>query len=219
MTTRGNDAAGPPSTAASARAIRVVIAEDQGMVLGALATLLGLEPDVEVVGRASDGSAAWRLVETLRPDVLVSDIEMPGATGLELAARIRDAKLATRVLIVTTFGRPGYLRRALDAGVRGYLLKDQPSEELAAAVRRIAAGGRVIAPELAEAAWESPDPLNDRERDVLRHAEQGLSNKEIADVLGLSPGTVRNYLSEAAQKLGADNRVEAARIARANGWL
>jgi two-component system, NarL family, response regulator DesR len=196
-----------------------VIAEDQGMVLGALATLLGLEPDVEVVGRAPDGTTAWRLVEQLRPDVLVSDIEMPGSTGLELAARIRDAKLATRVLIVTTFGRPGYLRRALDAGVRGYLLKDQPSEELTAAVRRVAAGGRVVAPELAEAAWESPDPLNDREREVLRYAEQGLSNKEIADVLGLSPGTVRNYLSEAAQKLGADNRVEAARIARANGWL
>ncbi len=214
MTTTGD---GP--TAARERAIRVVIAEDQGMVLGALATLLGLEPDVDVVGRAADGATAWRLVETLRPDVLVSDIEMPGATGLELAARIRDAKLATRVLIVTTFGRPGYLRRALDAGVRGYLLKDQPSEELVAAVRRIAAGGRVIAPELAEAAWESPDPLNDREREVLRHAEQGFSNKEIADALGLSPGTVRNYLSEAAQKLGADNRVEAARIARANGWL
>jgi two-component system response regulator DesR len=201
------------------RRIRVVIAEDQGMVLGALATLLGLEPDVEVVGRAADGTAAWRLVEQLRPDVLVSDIEMPGATGLELAARIRDAKLATRVLIVTTFGRPGYLRRALDAGVRGYLLKDQPSEELTAAVRRVAAGGRVVATELAETAWDSADPLNDRERDVLRHAEQGLSNKEIAEVLALSPGTVRNYLSEAAQKLGADNRIEAARIARANGWL
>jgi two-component system response regulator DesR len=203
----------------SARAIRVVIAEDQGMVLGALATLLGLEADIAVVGRAADGAAAWQLVESLRPDVLVSDIEMPGSTGLELAARIRDAKLPTRVLIVTTFARPGYLRRALDAGVRGYLLKDQPSEELASAVRRVAAGGRVVATELAEAAWESADPLNDRERDVLRHAEQGLSNKEIADALGLSPGTVRNYLSEAAQKLGADNRVEATRIARANGWL
>jgi len=199
--------------------IRIVIAEDQGMVLGALAKLLALEDDLQVVGRAADGATAWSLVERLQPDVLVSDIEMPGLTGLDLAARIRDAKLATRVLIVTTFGRPGYLRRALDAGVRGYLLKDQPSEELAAAVRRVASGQRVVAPELAEAAWDAPDPLNERERETLRLAELGHSNKEIADALGLSPGTVRNYLSEAAQKLGADNRVEAARIARANGWL
>jgi two-component system response regulator DesR len=199
--------------------IRVVVAEDQGMVLGALATLLGLEPDIEVVGRAADGTAAWALVQRERPDVLLSDIEMPGLTGLELAARIRDAGLPVRVLIVTTFGRPGYLRRALDAGVRGYLLKDQPSEELAAAVRRVAAGGRVVAPELAEAAWGGADPLSERERAVLRLAEEGRSNKEIADALGLSPGTVRNYLHEAAGKLGADNRVEATRIARANGWL
>ena len=199
--------------------IRVVVAEDQGMVLGALAKLLGLEPDIEVVGRAADGTAAWALVQRERPDVLLSDIEMPGLTGLELAARIRDAGLPVRVLIVTTFGRPGYLRRALDAGVRGYLLKDQPSEELAAAVRRVAAGGRVVAPELAEAAWGGADPLSERERAVLRLAEEGRSNKEIADALGLSPGTVRNYLHEAAGKLGADNRVEATRIARANGWL
>ena len=199
--------------------IRVVVAEDQGMVLGALATLLGLEPDIEVVGRAADGTAAWALVQRERPDVLLSDIEMPGLTGLDLAARIRDGGLPVRVLIVTTFGRPGYLRRALDAGVRGYLLKDQPSEELAAAVRRVAAYGRVVAPELAEAAWGAPDPLSERERTVLRLAEEGRSNKEIAEALGLSHGTVRNYLHEAAGKLGADNRVEAARIARANGWL
>ena len=201
------------------RKIRVVIAEDQGMVLGALAALLALESDIEVVARASDGETAWTLVQSAAPDVLISDIEMPGATGLELAERIRVAQLPTRVLIVTTFGRPGYLRRALDAGVRGYLLKDQPSEELTGAVRRIAAGGRVVAAELAEAAWAGTDPLSERERAVLRRAEEGLSNKEIADALGLSPGTVRNYLSEAAQKLGADNRIEAARIARANGWL
>jgi two-component system response regulator DesR len=199
--------------------IRVVLAEDQGMVLGALAALLALEPDIEIAGRAADGSTAWSLVQQLLPDVLLSDIEMPDLTGLELASRIQAAKLPTRVLIVTTFGRPGYLRRALDAGVRGYLLKDQPSDELAGAVRRVAAGQRVVAPELAEAAWDAPDPLSDRERDVLRLAERGQSNKEIADTLGLSPGTVRNYLHEAAQKLGADNRVEAARIARSNGWL
>lgn len=189
------------------------------MVLGALATLLSLEPDIEVVGRAPDGLAAWALVQQQRPEVLLSDIEMPGLTGLELAARIQAARLPVAVLIVTTFGRPGYLRRALDAGVRGYLLKDQPSEELAEAVRRVARGLRVVAPELAEAAWGAPDPLSERERAVLRLAEVGRSNKEIADALGLSPGTVRNYLHEAAGKLGADNRVEAARIARANGWL
>jgi two-component system response regulator DesR len=199
--------------------IRVIVAEDQGMVLGALATLLALEPDIQVVGRAADGTAAWALVQRERPEVLLSDIEMPGLTGLELAARIQAERLPVAVLIVTTFGRPGYLRRALDAGVRGYLLKDQPSEELAAAVRRVAAGGRVVAPELAEAAWGAGDPLTERERAVLRLAEQGRSNKEIADALGLSHGTVRNYLHEAAGKLGADNRVEAARVARANGWL
>jgi len=199
--------------------IRVVVAEDQGMVLGALAALLALEPDIEVVGRAADGLTAWALVQQHRPDVLLSDIEMPGLTGLDLATRVQAAQLPVGVLIVTTFGRPGYLRRALEAGVRGYLLKDQPSDELADAVRRVAAGRRVVAPELAEAAWGTPDPLTDRERAVLRLAEEGRSNKEIADALSLSAGTVRNYLHEAAQKLGADNRVEAARIARLNGWL
>jgi len=197
--------------------IRVVVAEDQGMVLGALATLLALERDIEVVGRAADGLEAWRLVEQLTPDVLVTDIEMPRLSGLDLAGRIRSAGLKCRVLIVTIFGRPGYLRRALDAGVEGYLLKDQPSEQLAASVRRVALGQRVVSPELAEAAWSAPTPLSERERAALVLAEQGQSNKEIADVLGLSPGTVRNYLHEAAQKLGAGNRIEATRIARANG--
>ena len=199
--------------------IRVLVAEDQGMVLGALAALLALEVGISVVGKAADGLEAWTLVEKLAPDVLVSDIEMPGLTGLDLAERIRAARLACRVLIVTTFGRPGYLRRALDAGVTGYLLKDQPSEHLAAAIHKVALGQRVIAPELAEIAWAPSSPLSERERAVLRLAEQGRSNKEIADSLGLSPGTVRNYLHEAAQKLDAANRVEATRIARANGWL
>jgi len=199
--------------------IRVLVAEDQGMVLGALAALLALERGISIVGKAADGLEAWNLVEKLEPDVLVSDIEMPGLTGLDLAERIRAARLACRVLIVTTFGRPGYLRRALDAGVTGYLLKDQPSEQLAAAIHKVALGQRVIAPELAEIAWAPASPLSERERAVLRLAEQGRSNKEIADSLGLSPGTVRNYLHEAAQKLDAANRVEATRIARANGWL
>ncbi|MEN3749088.1 response regulator transcription factor [Sphingomonas sp. HF-S3] len=200
--------------------IRVVIAEDQGMVLGALASLLGLEPDIEVVGRAPDGPAALDLVASLRPDVLLSDIEMPGMTGIEVAARLGEARSATRVLIVTTFGRAGYLRRAIDAGVRGYLLKDSPAERLADAIRQVAAGGRLIDPDLAAtAAFAPPDPLTDRERAVLRLAQDGRSNKEIGRALDLSPGTVRNYLSEAAAKLGASNRIEASRIARDNGWL
>lgn len=200
--------------------IRVVIAEDQALVLGALAALLDLEADLQVVGRAADGASALELVLALKPDVLVSDIEMPGLTGIDVAARLKAASSPTRVVIVTTFGRSGYLRRALEAGVRGYLLKDGPSALLAAAVRTVAAGGRAIAPELAEAVWDAqPDPLTDRERAVLRLAEAGRPNREIAALLALSPGTVRNYLSEAAQKLAASNRIEAGRIARANGWL
>lgn len=200
--------------------IRVVIAEDQSLVLGALAALLDLEEDIEVVGRATDGASALALVLSIRPDILVSDIEMPQLSGIDVAARLKAEGLPTRVLIVTTFGRPGYLRRALDAGVRGYLLKDGPSAVLASAVRTIVAGGRAIAPELADNIWDGiPDPLTERERAVLRLAAEGRSNRDIAASLDLSPGTVRNYLSEAAQKLGGANRIEAARIARANGWL
>jgi two-component system response regulator DesR len=200
--------------------IRVVVAEDQSLVLDALAALLALEDDIEIVGRARDGAAALDVVQVLKPDVLVSDIEMPGLTGIEVAERLKASGSRTRVVIVTTFGRAGYLRRALDAGVRGYLLKDGPSAVLAEAVRKVAAGGKAIAPELAEAVWDAaPDPLTERERSVLRMAEAGDSNKAIGEALGLSPGTVRNYLSEAAQKLGAGNRIEAGRIARSNGWL
>jgi two-component system response regulator DesR len=200
--------------------IRIVIAEDQSLVLGALAALLDLEEDFEIVGRATDGASALALVLSVRPDVLVSDIEMPELSGIDVATRLKAAGSPTRVLIVTTFGRPGYLRRALDAGVRGYLLKDGPSAVLASAVRTIVAGGRAIAPELADSIWDGiPDPQTERERAVLRLADEGRSNRAIALALDLSPGTVRNYLSEAAQKLGAANRIEAARIARANGWL
>ena len=200
--------------------IRVVVAEDQKLVLGALAALLSLEDDIEVVGRAADGPSALDLAVGLQPDVLVSDIEMPGLTGIDVAERLKAQHATTRVLIVTTFGRAGYLRRALDAGVRGYLLKDGPSTVLAEAVRTVARGGRAIAPELADVLWDAPaNPLTERERGALRLAEEGRSNRAIAAALDLSPGTVRNYLSEAAQKLGAANRVEAGRIARANGWL
>ena len=200
--------------------IRVLLAEDQALVRGALSALLSLEDDIEVVGAAPDGEAAWREVQRLAPDLLVSDIEMPGLTGLDLAAKVQEAKLATRVVIVTTFARGGYLRRALDAGVRGYLLKDAPVEKLAQALRDVHRGGRAIAPELAVDAWrEEADPLTDRERAVLRLAGEGLSSQDIAERLHLSNGTVRNYLSEAIGKLGAANRIEAYRLARQNGWL
>lgn len=200
--------------------IRIVIAEDQALVLGALATLLGLEGDIDIVARVGDGAAALDAVRAHEPDILLSDIEMPQMTGLDVAEAIAREGLAARVLIVTTFGRAGYLRRAMDAGVRGYLLKDTPADALAAAIRKVAAGGRAIAPELAELAWDAPaNPLTDRERDVLRLADEGRSNKEIARQLDLSPGTVRNYLSEASAKLFATSRIEAGRIARERGWL
>ena len=199
--------------------IRVVIAEDQGMVLGALAALLEIEGDFDVVGRAHDGEEALVICREQKPDVLLTDIEMPRRTGLELAAALRQEKLPTRVIILTTFARGGYLRRALEAGASGYLLKDSPAEHLANAVRRVKAGGRVIDPELAAEAWGEPDPLTDRERQVLRMAGEGQTSADIASTLHLSEGTVRNYLSEAISKLGAGNRVEAARIARDKGWL
>jgi len=199
--------------------IRVVIAEDQKMVLGALAALLEIDGDIEVVGRAQDGEEALAICRDKRPDVLLTDIEMPKMTGLELAAAIRRDTLPTRVIILTTFARGGYLRRALESGASGYLLKDSPAEHLANAVRRVKAGGRVVDPELAAEAWSEPDPLTDRERQVLRMAGDGQTSADIASTLHLSEGTVRNYLSEAISKLGAGNRVEAARIAREKGWL
>jgi two-component system response regulator DesR len=199
--------------------IRVLIAEDQGMVLGALAALLELEPDIEVVGRARDGQEALELVLAAQPDVVLTDIEMPRLTGLELAAELKRRGHPARVVILTTFARGGYLRRALEAGAAGYLLKDAPAERLAEAVRRVHAGLRSIDPELAAAAWEEADPLTDRERQVLRLAGEGHSSARIAAELHLSEGTVRNYLSEAISKVGAENRVEAARIARRKGWL
>jgi len=200
--------------------ISVVIAEDQALVLGALAALLKLEGDLDVVGRAANGQQALALCESLRPDILLTDIEMPLMTGLELAAALAAQSLPTRVMIVTTFARSGYLRRALGAGVRGYLLKDAPAETLAAAIRTVHAGGRAIAPELALESWSGKeDPLNERERQVLRLAGEGRSSVEIARQIHLSEGTVRNYLSEAISKLDAGNRVEAFRLARDAGWL
>jgi two-component system, NarL family, response regulator DesR len=207
------------ASAQDSRRIRVVLAEDQGMVLGALAALLEIEGDISVVARARDGKEAIEAILTQRPDVFITDIEMPHMTGLEVAAELKRRRIGTRVIIVTTFARAGYLRRALDAGASGYLLKDRPAEELAEAVRRVRQGLRVIDPELATEAWTEPDPLTDRERQVLRLAGDGMASGDIAAELKLSEGTVRNYLSEAISKLGAGNRVEAARIARTKGWL
>lgn len=199
--------------------IRVVIAEDQSLVLGALAALLDLEDDIEVVATAADGVEALEKIREVQPDVVLTDIEMPEMTGLELLGAVKEQDLSSRVIIVTTFGRSGYLRRALEGGASGYLLKDAPADELAEAVRRVHQGLRAVSPELAAQAWSEPDPLTDRERQVLRLAGDGLSTAAIANQLHLSEGTVRNYLSEAIGKLGAANRTEAARLARKQGWL
>jgi two-component system response regulator DesR len=199
--------------------IRVLLAEDQAMVRGALSALLKLESDLDVIGSAADGEDAWVQIQRDKPDVVVTDIEMPRMTGLELAQRIRDRGVECKVIILTTFARPGFLRRALDAGVSGYLLKDAPAEQLAEALRKVHRGGRAIDPQLALEAWSGDDPLNDRERQVLRLAGEGLSAGDIAEQLHLSQGTVRNYLSEAIGKLGVGNRIEAYRLARQKGWL
>jgi len=200
--------------------IRVLIAEDQALVLGALGALLKLEPDLDVVATAGNGEDALALCQRHRPDIVLTDIEMPRMTGLELAARVRDLALPCKVVVLTTFARSGYLRRALAAGVRGYLLKDAPAETLAAAIRQVHGGGRAVAPELALESWSGElDPLTERERQVLRLAGEGKSSTEIARLVHLSEGTVRNYLSEAIGKLGAGNRVEAYRRARDAGWL
>jgi two-component system, NarL family, response regulator DesR len=199
--------------------IRVLLAEDQAMMRGALAALLGLEPDIEVLATVADGEAALREAHRLQPDILVTDIEMPGLSGLDVAQRVQRFDKPCKVVILTTFARGGYLRRAMDAGVAGYLIKDAPAEQLAAALRTVHGGGRVIDPQLAVSAWSESDPLNERERQVLRQAGEGASAAQTATALGLSAGTVRNYLSEAMGKLGASNRVEAVRIARQRGWL
>jgi two-component system response regulator DesR len=200
--------------------IRVLIAEDQTLVLGALAALLKLEDDIEVVGTASNGKDALALCQQLAPDIVLTDVEMPQMTGLELASQLSERGLPCKVMILTTFARSGYLRRAMASGVRGYLLKDAPADTLAAAIRQVAGGGRAIAPELALESWNAgQDPLSDRERQVLRLAGEGKTSSEIARMVHLSEGTVRNYLSEAISKLNAGNRIEAYRMAREAGWL
>lgn len=189
------------------------------MFLGALAALLDIEDDIVVAGQAHNGKEALDAVIREKADVLIADIEMPEMTGLEVAAELKRRKISTRTIILTTFPRPGYMRRALESGASGYLLKDRPAKELVDAVRRVNMGLRVIDPELAVEAWFETDPLTDRERQTLRLAGHGLPSSAIAKELGISEGTVRNHLSEAIQKLGATNRTDAARIARNKGWL
>ncbi|WP_031521398.1 response regulator transcription factor [Streptomyces sp. NRRL F-5123] len=203
-----------------ARPVRVLLADDQSMVREALATLLGLEDDIEVVAQVSRGDQVLGAAKSAAPDVALLDIEMPGMTGIEAAAQIRAQCPGVKVVIVTTFGRPGYLRRAMESGADAFLVKDAPASELADAVRRVLRGERVIDPTLAAAALaEGADPLTPRERDVLSAAADGAVNAEVARRLGLSEGTVRNYLSTAIRKTGARNRAEAVRIAREKGWL
>ncbi|MGY3058964.1 two-component system response regulator DesR [Streptomyces sp. TE3672] len=200
--------------------IRLLLAEDQSMVREALAALLGLEPDIEVVAQVARGDEVLAAAHEHDIDVALLDIEMPGMTGIDAAAVLKRELPAVKVVVVTTFGRPGYLRRAMESGADAFLVKDAPASQLAAAVRKVLAGERVIDPTLAAAALaDGASPLTERERDVLRTAADGSTNAEIAAALHLSQGTVRNYLSMAIQKLAARNRAEAVRIAREKGWL
>ncbi|PQZ53007.1 MULTISPECIES: response regulator transcription factor [unclassified Microbacterium] len=208
------------SGSSAGAAIRLLIADDQALVRGALGALLDLEPDLAVIGMASEGAEAVRLAEELRPDVCLMDIQMPGMDGVEATRRIREVSEGTRVLVVTTFARPGYLRSALDAGASGFIVKDTPAEQLAEAVRQVHAGLRVLDPALAaDSLFDGANPLSDRERQVLRLAADGRSAAAIAAEVFLSAGTVRNHLSAAIGKTGAANRAQAVRIALDKGWI
>ena len=200
--------------------IRVLLAEDQAMVRGALAALLALEGDIEIVAEVGRGDEVIPAAKRSTPDVALLDIEMPGLDGLAAAAELHCVMPACKIMILTTFGRPGYLRRAMESGVVGFLVKDAPATELASAIRRAIAGERVIDPVLATSAlMEGPNPLTEREREVLTASGRGASIAEIAGALFLSEGTVRNYLHTAIGKLNARNRVDAARQAQEKGWL
>jgi two-component system response regulator DesR len=202
--------------------INILLAEDQTMLLNALTTILDLEDNLHVVHSCANGKQAFDYMQSAkseRVDIVLTDIEMPHMTGLELAQRLFEAKTPCKTIILTTFARSGYLRRAMDSGVKGYLLKDSPSQDLIDAIQKVHSGGTAIAPELMVESWMEKDPLSDKERHALRLAKDGLSTEDIAKKLFLSTGTVRNYLSSASSKLNAKNRIEAARIAHQNGWL
>lgn len=197
--------------------IRIVLAEDQRMLLGALGSLLELEDDIEVVGQASNGQEALNLVQKLSPDICITDIEMPLMTGIELAEALQEHPC--KVLILTTFARSGYFEKARQAGVDGYLVKDSPSEELAYAIRSIMKGRKMYSPELMELAFDAPNPLTEREMQVMEQMAEGKNSKEIAAELFLSPGTVRNYISVILEKLQASSRIEALTKAKEKGWF
>ncbi|EKN68784.1 two-component response regulator DesR [Neobacillus bataviensis LMG 21833] len=197
--------------------IRIVIAEDQQMLLGAFGSLLNLEEDMEVIGKASNGEEAVTLVKKFLPDVCIMDIEMPGKSGLEAAEEIKG--LGCKVIILTTFARTGYFQRALKAGVSGYLLKDSPSEELASSIRNVMAGRRIFAPELMDDVYGEENPLTDREKEVLELVADGKNTKEIAEELSIKTGTVRNYISIILDKLEVKNRIEAITQSKEKGWF
>lgn len=199
--------------------IRIVLAEDQTMLRGALSALLSLETDIEIIAQADNGADALRHVQRLKPDILITDIEMPQLSGIDIAGHIQRHGPPTAVMIITTFARPGYLQRAKKCGVHGYMLKDTPSAELAKAIRDIVAGGTAFDASLESLGSMDADPLSNRDRTILRLVEAGKSNKDIAQAMNLSAGTVRNYLSEVLDKLGVSNRIEGFRVARNNGWL
>jgi two-component system response regulator DesR len=199
--------------------IKILIAEDQRLLRGALASLLDLEDDIEVVGQASDGAEALELICKLQPDICLMDIEMPQLSGLDVAEKIQAKALPSRVIILTTFARPGYFERAIKANIHGYLLKDEPSDRIAEAIRRVMAGHREVSPELIFGSLHNENPLTTREIDILKLAAQGGSAADIAKSMHLSYGTVRNYISEIINKLEAKNRMEAVRIAEEKGWI
>ncbi|WP_340020984.1 response regulator transcription factor [Paenibacillus sp. FSL K6-1096] len=199
--------------------ISIIIAEDQRLLRGAMAALLELEDDMEVAGEAGDGAEALALIERLQPDVCLMDIEMPLMSGLEVAELLKSRGSATKIIILTTFARPGYFERGVKAGIQGYLLKDEPVDKLAEAIRRVVNGGREVSPELVFGSLREENPLSEREREILRLAGAGRSASEIASALHLSYGTVRNYISEILGKLEVKTRIEAVRLAEEKGWM